>query len=45
MIGLVATATLAPDPSDRLELAQNEYRRASKRQTEGEGGGGAASAG
>lgn len=39
-IGQVATATLAPDPQDRLELAQNESRRARERQTGGEGKGG-----
>ena len=42
-IGQVATATLAPDPSDRLELAQNESKQARERETDwrrGEGGGG-----
>ena len=37
-IGQVATATLAPDPPDRLELAQNESRQAGERRTGGEGG-------
>lgn len=35
----VATATLAPDPLDWLELAQNESKRARERQTRGEGRG------
>ncbi len=39
-IGQVATATLAPDPQDRLELAQNESKRARERQIGGEGRGG-----
>lgn len=37
-IGQVATATLAPDPSDRLELAQNESERERDRLEERGGG-------
>lgn len=40
-IGQVATATLAPDPQDRLELAQNESKRAREGETDrrrGKGG-------
>lgn len=37
-IGQVATATLAPDPSDRLELAQNESERERDRPEERGGG-------
>lgn len=33
-IGQVATATLAPDLSDQLELAQNESKRGSERETD-----------
>lgn len=41
-IGQVATATLAPDLPDQLELAQNESKRERERQTDwrrGKGGG------
>lgn len=38
-IGQVATATLALDPSDRLELAEGKKKRAGDRLEEMEGGG------